>query len=332
MTAFYFSLTHGKVLNLKDLRRDANFWQKRESEIVRVFPCVGFTTFVVGFITTSARGGTLLPHRIHAVRFESTFPFSSNRTLPVTCLRRTDDEIRELKREAHDYQRSKRFQAKIKEAKGLSPLVATHVSIKDFLTDIIEPKWSVIELGCAAGVMLRVLKEIYADVGIQIGRTVGVELVPGWVQEARGLFPDTEFVEGDVTDFSLPSPQTFDFIMMNDVVEHIQKQRYPCLFSKLDELSHPGTLIYMHTPTPEAQQIDKNQYFDNVVPHHFLFEGMASVGFRVLKFEHDLDTVCKMREADLPRILSSARCLQNGWPKYYHVVFQKTDADVFSLS
>ena len=69
------------------------------------------------------------------------------------------------------------------------------MSIKDFLTDIIEPKWFIIELGCAAGVMLRVLKEIYADVGIQIGRTVGVELVHGWVQ-ARGLFPDTELCGG----------------------------------------------------------------------------------------------------------------------------------------
>lgn len=299
---------------------------------VKLFATFLVSVSLVGLITTGAWGGTFVPRRIDSVRYESTFSFSSNHTLPVTCLRRTEYEIRELKREARDYQRSKRFEAKIKEAKGLSPLVATHVSIKDFLTNIIEPKWSVIELGCAAGVMLRVLKEIYADVGAEIGRTVGVELVPGWVQEARGLFPDTEFVEGDVTDFSLPNPQTFDFIMMNDVVEHIQKQRYPCLFSKLDELSHPGTLVYMHTPTPEAQQTDKNQYFDNVVPHHFLFEGMASVGFRVLKFEHDLDTVCKMREADLPRVLRSARCLQNGWPKYYHVVFQKTDADVFSLS
>ena len=120
--------------------------------------------------------------------------------------------------------------------------------------------------------------------------------------------------------------------MMNDVAEHVQKERYECLFLQLDAVSHLGTIVYMHTPTPEAQLEDSKQYYENVLPHQFLVNGMASVGFRLIKFEHDLDTDCQTQQkGSLPSQLSEAKCLRNGWPKYYHVVFQKTDMNVFAI-
>ena len=247
------------------------------------------------------------------------------------CEKAPGAQSKELRAEIRSYERSKRFMQKIEEAKGTAPLSTTHASIIRYLKTVLEPNWSVIELGCAAGVMLRLVKELYEEREMSLKYIAGVELVPGWVRESRTYLDDIDVFEGDITSFQLPDSRTFDFVMMNDVAEHVQKERYECMFLQLDAVSHLGTIVYMHTPTPEAQLEDSKQYYENVLPHHFLVNGMARVGFRLIKFEHDLDTDCQTQKGSLPSQLSEAKCLRNGWPKYYHVVFQKTDMNVFAI-
>ena len=58
----------------------------------------------------------------------------------------------------------------------------------------------------------------------------GVELVPGWVRESRTYLDDIDVFEGDITSFQLPDSRTFDFVMMSGVAEHVQKERYECMF------------------------------------------------------------------------------------------------------
>jgi len=122
--------------------------------------------------------------------------------------------------------------------------------------------------------------------------------------------------------------------MLNDVAEHVQKTRYGCLFLSLQKRTHVGSVVYMHTPTPEAQLMDTNQYYENVLPHHFLVTGMANAGFELLEFRFDLETECggKPRKT-LPLHYTKAKCYMNGWPKYYHVLFVRVadDSSTFQL-
>jgi hypothetical protein len=117
--------------------------------------------------------------------------------------------------------------------------------------------------------------------------------------------------------------------MLNDVAEHIQKDRYGCFFQKLREVTHDGSLVYMHTPNPQTQLADSDQYYENVLPHHFVVMGMAKANFEVILLEQDVATRCGKKELAnkerLPSVLENAGCNYNGYVKYYHVVFRRVD-------
>jgi hypothetical protein len=92
---------------------------------------------------------------------------------------------------------------------------------------------------------------------------------------------------------------------------------------------------FRHTPTPQAQLEDQRQYVENVLPHHYLFMGMALAGFELVTFEHDLDTVCQDKVTNrkfIPRGINKAKCIYNDWPKYYHAVFRKSPKNVLVLA
>ena len=176
---------------------------------------------------------------------------------------------------------------------------------------------------------------------------------------------------GDITDFELPEPYedaTFDFIMLNDVLEHIQRGRFGCLFLKLQELTHAGSLVYIHTPTAEAQlyrnsfpsttpvvvdaDTDTNTDADNsgededpsrllsersnVLPHHFIFTGMAMAGFELVEMEMDTQTNCGGRIYNLnrlPQSFDTSACNVGGYTKYSHMVFRRaSDEKVFEMN
>jgi len=260
-------------------------------------------------------------------------------SLVTQCFPTSEEEKNQLKEEIKEYEKDWRFEHKITEAKGEADLDTHHKAIVKYLKEnVLEPGWSILELGCAAGGVLNAVRKEYEnDPKLSLlprGNFAGVELVTGWVNFAKEHFKgDIKFVEGDVTvDPGLG--QTFDFIMLNDVAGHIQKDRYGCFFKTLRGLTHKGSVVYMHTPTPRAQIVDDGQYVENVLPHHLVVTGMALEGFELVTFEHDMDTECgSSKSSILPRALDDAKCYMGGWAKYYHGVFVKSDDDkVFELS
>jgi len=246
------------------------------------------------------------------------------------CIPVTPEQKDALQSEIKAYEGSEKFKAKMQEVQGGIETAGLHKVVAKYLTEnLLQPGWSVLELGCAAGMMLKMVDEAYAAGIGEHKELVGVEIVTGWVKFAQEYHPDINIYEGDVTEFNLPAPfeaKTFDFVMLSDVVEHIQKERYGCFFQKLNELTHPGSIVYMHTPTPQAQLVEAEQHFENVVPHHYLVMGMALAGFEVVSFEHDLDTLCGRRVKKvrkMPRSVRGVKCIMNKWPKYYHAIFRK---------
>lgn len=241
------------------------------------------------------------------------------------CLPISLEEKVSLRNEIAEYEKSTKFKNKIAEVLGEISPGAHHVAIAKYLiNNVLQPGWSILELGCAAGMMLQMVQHAYkAGLGNH-GKLVGVELVKGWVDFAQRHHHDMSVYEGDVTDFRLPNQEVFDFVMINDVAEHIQTRRYGCFFATLAKVTKQGSIVYYHTPTPQAQVADNGQYYENVLPHHYLVLGMALKGFELVTFEHDLDTDCGSRHStSVPRQVQGAKCFFNGYPKYYHAVFRK---------
>jgi len=144
----------------------------------------------------------------------------------------------------------------------------------------------------------------------------GVELVPGWVAAGNEALGGTaQLFEGDITDFTfaLPAP-TYDLIMMNDSMEHIMANRYACLFRRLRQYTKPGSVVYIHVPSPETQLDDKGQYFENVVPPHLLIEGMAAYGFQLRHYGQDMRTLNGIKN-------------RRGTYKYVDILFQRASTD-----
>lgn len=290
----------------------------------------------------------------------NNYPSSDFAALTMQQCKPKSAEAKEmLLQEMADYEQSPKFQQKIRETRGEAPIAKHHKSIIQYLrSNVLQEGWSVLDLGAAAGSMLRYTIDAYNEMeelrGTPRGRFRAVELVPGWVEFGNKYFlsdverfGDVSFSVGDATDFD-PSPEgsgasTFDFVMMNDVVEHLQADRYPCLYKTLRKATHLGSVVYMHTPTPEAQLVDRalegSQFYERVLPHHFIVSGMAGAGFELVAFEHDTGTICKGNTIDadderkqLPKMIARGNCFMGQWVKYYHAVFvRKDDEDVFRI-
>ena len=243
-------------------------------------------------------------------------------------------EASQLLKEARWYETSRKYQVKIEEARGTRVPGQQHFGILAFLRQhVLDKGQSVLDLGCAAGAMLRQLRAVYNSEFGGPGPLAGVELVPGWARAGAEIFGNSSdsmsFFQGDVTAVRLG--RTFDLITMNDVLEHVMPKRYGCLFATLAAHSRPNTMVYMHTPTPETQLSDKGQFFENVVPHHILVAGMACAGFQLERFAHDTETNCTNTP---PKKRSAARhglahrrgagCIDgaSGVAKYSHAVFR----------
>jgi len=272
----------------------------------------------------------------------------SENKIKMPCESKTDEEKELLKKEIRDYEASPKFKRKIMECRGDMDMPPRHKVIFTYLKEnVLQKGWSILDLGAAAGGMLRMVIEAYSQEESLMGKRgkfQGVELVQGWVDFASEYFSDSvrwgdvRFVQGDITDFELPDKNfTFDFVMLNDVMEHLQTNRYGCFFQKLKSVTHKGSIVYMHTPTPETQIHDSDQYFENVLPHHVLVMGMAQVGFELLSFELDTATSCRRvklhKGQNLPRQADHALCYFRGFVKYYHATFYRVhDESVFDLN
>jgi hypothetical protein len=124
----------------------------------------------------------------------------------TVCTPITPEQTAALKSEINDYEKLKKFQDKIEEVLGTGKVAAHHLSIEKYLSDnVLEAGWSILELGCAAGMMLQMVKRAYEKVDSPHRELVGVELVTGWVNFAQSYHKDIKVFEGEHTDTALPA-------------------------------------------------------------------------------------------------------------------------------
>jgi SAM-dependent methyltransferase len=234
------------------------------------------------------------------------------------CVPLLESEKLSLLHEIKEYEKSYRFQEKLDETRGLRAPDPRQGSIAKYLArNALRKNMSILDLGCAAGNLLKLVSKELERLGGQ-GNLTGIELVPGWVTGGNQALNGTaHIIEGDVTDFKLGSPPPqYDLLMMNDALEHVLTTRYACLFKAISEhTTKPGSFVYFHIPAPATQLLDHEQYFENVVPPHVLISGLAAYGYELYNFEQDTGT----------RSRFNFKTIMNGYgtAKYLHILFRK---------
>ncbi|MFH1852166.1 MAG: class I SAM-dependent methyltransferase [Candidatus Neomarinimicrobiota bacterium] len=100
---------------------------------------------------------------------------------------------------------------------------------------------TILEIGCAEGGALKVLREIGADVW-------GLELEQLRVQIARNINPDLNIIIGDITasDIVHRIGKKFDLIIIRDVIEHIPDKI--AAFNNMADLLISGGFLYITFP------------------------------------------------------------------------------------
>ena len=103
-------------------------------------------------ITTVPETAVLSAPKIETLSLGQVDSAHNNVQADVTkCLPITKAQTDALQQEIKDYEGSQRFNAKVREVKGVKKVAAHHKAINKYLSEkVMQPGWSVLELGCAA--------------------------------------------------------------------------------------------------------------------------------------------------------------------------------------
>ncbi|RYG72359.1 class I SAM-dependent methyltransferase [Lentibacillus lipolyticus] len=123
-------------------------------------------------------------------------------------------------------------------------MLMEHVARYHFASDYVNGR--VLDFASGAGYGTHILaKRAKADVG----EVIGVDMDSDAIQYARGTYhhPNSTFVEGDVTDASLPEKLgTFDCVVSFETIEHIEAEEQ--FLANIYALLKPGGTLILSTP------------------------------------------------------------------------------------
>ncbi|MCB4755529.1 MAG: class I SAM-dependent methyltransferase [Elusimicrobia bacterium] len=101
----------------------------------------------------------------------------------------------------------------------------------------IPPNKRVLELGCGTGTILNKLQPRFG---------LGIDISPKMIETARRNYPHLQFRVGDIDNLILK--ETFDFVVMVDLVEHLSNLETS--FNKLAETIPPHTTLISSSANP----------------------------------------------------------------------------------
>jgi len=114
----------------------------------------------------------------------------------------------------------------------------------DYVKPRIKSDTTLLDLGCGNGDFVLAV----ATSGLKLA--IGIDHSPAAVDSAKARAQDSHlpcnFHNKDISAFS--TPERFDFIVLNDVTEHLSDTELDALFGKLSSLLKPSGEIIIHTP------------------------------------------------------------------------------------
>ena len=144
-------------------------------------------------------------------------------------------------------------------------------------------KSRVLELGSGIGTMTALISRIASS-----GSVETVELSPESVKYAKSRLnrPNVVINQGDVVTYE-PKGESFDFVTLFDVIEHIPKEKHVELFSNISSHMNSGTKLIINIPNPDCIEYDQVnqpevlQIIDQPIHIHFLLPIFEKIGLTV---------------------------------------------------
>lgn len=156
---------------------------------------------------------------------------------------------------------------------SLVPHVAFHLAV--------ERPARVLDLGVGFGLYGAVVRQ-WADLGVWPGRTwlVGVEGFAGYRSPAWDLY--NLIVVDSIENYLARAAETFDCILLNDVIEHFDKPAGLAVMNRARQLLAPGGSLFVGTP---AWFFPQEAVYGNELERHrsaWSAADFSSLGFELL--------------------------------------------------
>ena len=125
---------------------------------------------------------------------------------------------------------------------------ARHRSIDRWLERFgLQQNMDVLEIGCGVGTQTELIAKRLAG----SGRLTGIDLSPRSVELAQtrvSRWPNVRLIAGDVVELDLD--ETFDVVVLPDVIEHIPLDQHPRLFANVRRWLRDTGWALVHMPNP----------------------------------------------------------------------------------
>ncbi|HET7027911.1 MAG TPA: class I SAM-dependent methyltransferase [Candidatus Limnocylindrales bacterium] len=140
------------------------------------------------------------------------------------------------------------FYDEFAEAQALGGINARHLAIDRWLERFgLRPGMDVLEIGCGVGTQTELIAKRLAG----SGTLTSIDLSPRSIELARSRLsglPNIRLIVGDAVELSLD--ETFDVVVLPDVIEHIPIDEHMKLFGKVRRMLRDTGWAFIHMPNP----------------------------------------------------------------------------------
>ncbi len=139
----------------------------------------------------------------------------------------------------------------------------------------------VLEIGCGIGQVTGLIAKFLTN-----GTIRAVDISPTNIENAKRrlrIFSNITFTVSDMADFE--SDETYDLVVLPDVLEHIPVEQHMNLFAVIAAHTHQGSIVFINIPSPHFQDyLSKNkpelqQIVDLALYGDILFPAIFQNGF-----------------------------------------------------
>ncbi|MFH2143870.1 MAG: class I SAM-dependent methyltransferase [Bacteroidota bacterium] len=120
--------------------------------------------------------------------------------------------------------------------------------LQDLIQSGLKRNHKVLEIGCGVGTLTGLIIK-YLKKGKMVAADISDESIK-IARERLKKYRNIDFVVSDMSDFEYN--ETFDFIILPDVLEHIPIEQHKRLFLNLDKHIHDDSIIFINIPHPKG--------------------------------------------------------------------------------
>lgn len=129
----------------------------------------------------------------------------------------------------------------------------------------------ILEIGCNKGFLIFAL----ASAGFR--KLKGIDLSPDDIQFAKQLVPEAEVLCGDAESHLEKATESYDFIILKAVLEHVDKGKVVPLLMKIRDALRPNGRVIIDVPNMDWLMAQHERYMDFTHEVGFTRESLAQV-------------------------------------------------------